>query len=112
LAGQVQRMVKDGRSVSFLQNFCEQWLTLRKLDLISPDPTLFPSYDENLQQAMIRESTLFFETIAREDRSVLELLSANFTFVNEPLAKLYGVGGVTGDTFVRVPAPKNRGGVL
>jgi hypothetical protein len=112
LAAQVQRMVKDTKSGSFLQNFSEQWLTLRKLELISPDPTLFPTYDESLQEAMIRESTLFFETIAREDRSVTELLAADFTFVNEPLAKLYGVPGVTGENFVRVKAPPHRGGVL
>ncbi len=112
LVAQVQRMVKDPKSSSSLQNFTEQWLTLRKLDLVSPDPGLFPAFDPSLQQAMLRESTLFFEAIAREDRSVLELLQANFTFVNEPLAKLYGIEGVTGDAFVRVKAPPNRGGVL
>ena len=112
LAAQVQRMVKDPKAGSFLQNFCEQWLTLGKLELVSPDPVIFPAFDKNLQQAMMRESDLFFEAIAREDRSVLELLSANFTFVNEPLAKLYGIEGVTGDAFVRVKAPPHRGGVL
>ena len=109
---QVARMVKDTKSTSFLQNFAEQWLTLRKLDLISPDPGMFPIYDHDLKEAMIRESLLFFTAIAREDRSVLQLLNADFTFVNEPLAKLYGINGVTGDTFVRVKAPPNRGGVL
>jgi hypothetical protein len=112
LVGQVQRMVKDPKSGSFLRNFCEQWLTLGKLDLVSPDPVLFPAFDKDLQQAMLRESDLFFEAIAREDRSILELLNANFTFVNEPLAKLYGIDGVTGDAFVRVKAPPHRGGVL
>jgi hypothetical protein len=112
LVKQVERMVKDPKSDSFLQNFSEQWLTLRKLDLISPDPGMFPSYDADLKEAMIRESVLFFGAIAREDRSILQLLNANFTFVNEPLAKLYGIDGVKGDAFVRVPAPPNRGGVL
>ncbi len=112
LVAQIQRMVKDAKSASFLQNFSEQWLTLRKLDLISPDPGMFPTFDRSLQLAMQRESVLFFEAIAREDRSVLQLLDANFTFVNEPLAKHYGIEGVKGDEFVRVKAPANRGGVL
>ncbi len=112
LVKQVERMVKDPKSSSFLQNFTEQWLTLRKLDLISPDPGMFPAYDPALKEAMIRESVLFFTAIAREDRSVLQLLDANFTFVNEPLAKLYGIDGVKGDDFVRVKTPANRGGVL
>ncbi|HUR60207.1 MAG TPA: DUF1592 domain-containing protein [Opitutaceae bacterium] len=112
LVPQVARMIKDAKSESFLQNFCEQWLTLRKLDLISPDPGMFPAYDEPLKESMIRESVLFFSAIAREDRSVLQLLDANFTFVNEPLAKLYGIDGVKGEAFVRVPAPAQRGGVL
>jgi hypothetical protein len=109
---QVARMIKDAKSESFLRNFCEQWLTLRKLDLISPDPGLFPAFDDQLKESMIRESVLFFTAIAREDRSVLQLLDANFTFVNEPLAKLYGIDNVKGDAFVRVPAPGQRGGVL
>jgi hypothetical protein len=73
---------------------------------------MFPAFDKNLQQSMLHECDLFFETIAREDRSVLQLLNANFTFVNEPLAKLYGIDGVKGDNFVRVKAPPHRGGVL
>jgi hypothetical protein len=112
LVEQAQRMLKDPKSESFMQDFCEQWLTLRKLDLVSPDPVMFPAFDKNLQQSMLRECDLFFESIAREDRSVLQLLDANFTFVNEPLAKLYGMDGVKGDAFVRVKAPPHRGGVL
>ncbi len=112
LAAQVRRMVLDPKSASFLQNFPEQWLTLRKLDLISPDPGMFPAYNTGLKEAMIRESVLFFGAIAREDRSILELLNSNFTFVNEPLAKLYGLEGVQGEAFVRVTAPPHRGGVL
>lgn len=109
---QVVRMLKDPKAGSFLQNFVEQWLTLRKLDLISPDPEMFPAFNPELQQAMLKEPTLFFETIAREDHSILELLDANFTYVNESLARFYGIEGVKGDAFVRVKAPPQRGGVL
>jgi hypothetical protein len=112
LESQVHRMLKDPKSTSFLQSFCEQWLTLRKLELVSPDPQMFPAFDKNLQQSMIRESDLFFAAIAREDRSILDLLDAGFTYVNEPLAKLYGVPGIKGPAFVRVKAPLHRGGVL
>ena len=112
LVPQVARMIKDPKSESFLANFSEQWLTLRKLDLISPDPGLFPAYDDQLKESMIRESVLFFTAIAREDRSILQLLNADFTFVNEPLAKLYGIESVKGDAFVRVRTPAQRGGVL
>jgi hypothetical protein len=112
LEGQVRRMVRDPKSRSFLHGFAEQWLTLRKLDLASPDPTLFPSFTPSLRQAMIRESLLFFEALVREDRRIGNLLDADFTFVNEELAKHYGIPGVEGKEFVRVKAPANRGGVL
>ncbi len=109
---QVRRMVKDPRSASFLQGFAEQWLTLRKLELVSPDPKLFPTFDNALREAMIRESLLFFEAVVREDRSIPDLLDADFTFVNEQLARHYGIEGVKGKEFVRVKAPAHRGGIL
>ena len=109
---QVRRMLRARQSESFFQSFSEQWLTLRKLDLASPDPDMFPTFNKDLRQSMIKESTLFFETIAREDRSILELLQADFVIVNEPLATLYGMAGVKGKAFVRVEAPPHRGGVL
>jgi hypothetical protein len=112
LGGQVRRMVKDPKSRSFLHGFAEQWLTLRKLDLASPDPKLFPTFTPALRQAMVRESLLFFEALVREDRSIGDLLDADFTFVNEELARHYGIAGVKGKEFVRVKAPANRGGVL
>ncbi|MBX3398450.1 MAG: DUF1592 domain-containing protein [Gemmataceae bacterium] len=112
LEAQVRRMVKDPKSTSFLHGFAEQWLTLRKLDLASPDPVLFPTFTPTLRQAMLRESLLFFEAMVREDRSVPDLLDADFTFVNAELAKHYGIVGVTGREFVRVPAPPHRGGML
>jgi mono/diheme cytochrome c family protein len=112
LDAQVRRMVKDPKSASFLHGFAEQWLTLRKLDLASPDPKLFPAFTPALRQAMTRESLLFFEALVREDRSVLDLLDADFTFVNESLARHYGIAGVTGQDFVRVKLPANRSGIL
>jgi hypothetical protein len=112
LEAQIRRMVKDSKSSSFVQTFAEQWLALRKLDLASPDPKQFPNFDNNLRQAMIRESDLFFETIVREDKRVLDLLDADFTFVNEQLAKHYGISGVKGKNFVRVKVPPTRGGIL
>ena len=112
LEGQVRRMIQDPRSASFLQGFAEQWLTLRKLELVSPDPKLFPTFDSTLRDAMIRESLLFFEALVREDRSIPDLLDADFTFVNEPLARHYGIAGVKGKEFVRVKTPTNRGGIL
>jgi hypothetical protein len=109
---QTRRLLADSKAGSFLQSFSDQWLTIRKLDLASPDPDLFPTFNRDLRQAMLQESRLFFEAIARENRSLMELLNADFTFINEPLAKLYGVEGVKGKDFVRVKAPAHRGGVL
>jgi mono/diheme cytochrome c family protein len=112
LESQVRRMVKDPRSQSFLHGFAEQWLTLRKLDLASPEPRLFPTFTPELRDAMLQESLLFFEAMVRDDRPIPDLLDADFTFVNEELARHYGIDGVKGATFVRVKAPANRGGML
>jgi hypothetical protein len=112
LEGQVRRMVKDPKSQSFLHGFAEQWLTLRKLDLASPDPNLFPDFTPTLREAMIRESLLFFEALVREDRGITDLLDADFTFVDEELARHYGIAGVKGQEFVRVKTPAHRGGIL
>jgi len=112
LEGQVRRMLKDPKSTSFLHGFAEQWLTLRKLDLASPDPKLFPTFTPALRQAMARESLLFFEAIVREDHAVTDLLDADFTFVDEELAKHYGIPGVRGPEFARVKVPPQRGGLL
>ena len=112
LDAQVRRMLKDPKSTSFVENFSEQWLALRKLDLASPDPKLFPNFTPELRQSMVRESKLFFESIVRDDHSINDLLTADFTFVNGALARHYGITGVSGKSFVRVPAPPNRGGLL
>ena len=95
------------------ENFASQWLQTRKLKEFTPDPALFPDFDESLRSAMLEETRLFFESIQDEDRSVLEFLDADYTFVNERLARHYGIPGVTGDEFRRVSlAGTPRGGVL
>ena len=105
-------MLADPKSAAFVQNFAGQWLTTRKLAYVAPDPEEFPGFDEELRSAMVRETELFFEAILRENRSILDLLDADFSFVNERLAKHYGIEGVTGPEFRRVKLPANRGGVL
>lgn len=112
LEAQVRRMLQDPKSRSFLHGFAEQWLTLRKLELVSPDPTLFPNFTPALRDAMVAESQLFFEALVRDDRSIMDLIDADFTFVNELLAKHYDIAGVKGPEFVRVPLPADRRGVL
>jgi hypothetical protein len=117
---QVRRMLGDPKSKALVENFAGQWLQLRNLDLARPDKSQFPAFDDDLRRAMRTESEMFFETIVREDRSVLELLDADFTFVNARLARHYGLEGVEGDQFRRVSLPASggreaaraRGGVL
>ena len=112
LDAQVRRMLADPKSAAFIQNFAGQWLMTRKLAYIAPDPEEFPSFDDDLRSSMVRESELFFEAVLRENRSILDLLDADFSFVNERLAKHYGIEGVKGPKFRRVKLPANRGGVL
>jgi hypothetical protein len=113
LAQQVDRMLKDPKSTSLAENFATQWLGLRNLEMMQPDPQLFPSYNAALRDAMRREAVLFFEAVVREDRGVFDLLSADFTYVNEQLAGHYGIGGVRGPKFRRVSLSNSqRGGVL
>ncbi|MEX2176828.1 MAG: DUF1592 domain-containing protein [Pirellulaceae bacterium] len=112
LDAQVARMLKDDKSAALVQNFAGQWLTLRKLDQVSPDKTEFPLWDDSLRRAMRRETELFFEAILREDRSIFDFLNADFTFVNGRLAYHYGISGVLGREFQRVAVPPNRGGLL
>jgi mono/diheme cytochrome c family protein len=106
---QVKRMLKDKRSEAFVENFALQWLNLRVLDELVPDPDKFPEYSPQLRDDMLRETTRFFDHILREDLSTLELLDGKFTFVNERLAKLYGLDGVKGDEFRKVPLDPARG---
>jgi hypothetical protein len=114
LEQQVRRMLSDPRSASLVENFAGQWLYLRNLAAIVPDARMFTSFDDNLRQAFKRETELFFESIIRENRSVLDLLTANYTFLDERLAKHYDVPGVYGTQFRRVtlPAGSVRGGLL
>src|SRR5439155_700377 len=102
LEQQVRRMLADARSQSLVGNFAEQWLYLRNLASTTPDMRLFPDFDDNLRQAFRQETELFFDSIMREDRNVLDLLRANYTFVNERLAKHYGIPNVYGSRFRRV----------
>jgi hypothetical protein len=114
LEKQVRRMLADPRSASLVTNFADQWLYLRNLETIIPDAREFPDFDDNLRQAMRRETELFFESIMRENRNVVDLLSANYTFLNERLAKHYGVPNVYDSNFRRVTFEPNsaRGGLL
>ena len=110
----VRRMLRDGRSRALASNFAGQWLHLRNLESITPDLRLFPDFDDNLRQALRAETELFFERIMRDDASVLGLLKADHTFVNERLAKHYGIPHVYGNRFRRVALDPNseRGGLL
>ena len=114
LEQQVRRMLADERSRALVNNFAEQWLYLRNLASTTPDMRLFPDFDDNLRQAFRKETELFFESILREDRSVLDLLGADYTFVNERLAKHYGIPNVYGSRFRRITFDKDsvRGGLL
>jgi mono/diheme cytochrome c family protein len=113
-AKQVSRMLGDARAEAFVKNFADQWLQIRGLNDVAPDPELFRGFDPALRTAMKRESELLFAAIMKEDRPVTDLLDANFTFLNERLAEHYGIDDVKGAEFRRVTLPPDspRGGVL
>ena len=111
----VQRMLADPRATrALVDNFAAQWLNLRRVGEVVVDPDIYPDFDESLLQAFEEETRLFLTSTLREDRSVLDLLRANYTFVNERLARHYGIGGIYGSRFRRVtlPDPERRGGLL
>jgi hypothetical protein len=114
LEKQVRRMLADKRSRSLASNFAGQWLYLRNLESFVPDMRLFPDFDDNLRQAMRRETELFFESVLSEDRSVLDLIKTDYTYLNERLARHYGIPHVYGDHFRRVSLDpeSHRGGLL
>jgi len=113
LEKQVRRMLADPKAQALVDNFAEQWLQIRNLKNLTLDPVLFPAFDEGLRWAMLKETELFFAAVLTEDRSVLDFLDADFTFVNERLAKHYGIQGVKGEKFQRVKLTGGqRGGVL
>ena len=113
LEQQVQRMMADSRADAFIKNFVGQWLYLRNLDDFYPDPAAFPEFDENLRTALQRETELFIDDQIRSDASLLDLLRADYTFVNERLARHYGIPGVYGSRYRKVTVDGNqRGGLL
>ena len=113
LEQQVQRMMADPRADAFIKNFVGQWLYLRNLEDFYPDPAAFPEFDENLRTALQRETELFIDDQIRSDASLLDLLSADYTFVNERLARHYGIPGVYGSRYRKVTVDGNqRGGLL
>jgi hypothetical protein len=111
---QVRRMLADPRAKSLATNFAGQWLHLRNLNAVIPDGRLFPDFDDNLRQALRQETELVFESIVREDRSALDLLKADHTFLNERLARHYGIKHICGSRFRRVTldSDSHRGGLL
>jgi hypothetical protein len=113
LEQEVRRMLADPKAKALIDNFAEQWLHLRNLKNSNPDLVAFPDFDDNLRQAMKEETELFFDSIMREDRSVMDLLNADYTFVNERLARHYGIPNVYGSRFRRVAiANETRRGLL
>jgi hypothetical protein len=114
LEAQVRRLLADERANALVSNFFDQWLYLRNIDSHTPDKNVFPDFDENLRQAFRQETALFLESQIRENRSVLELLTADYTFVNERLARHYEISGVMGSHFRRVSlsADSPRRGLL
>lgn len=111
LEAQTKRLLADKKSQALVDNFATQWLQIRNLSLASPSRQQFPDFDESLRRAMQKETEMFFESVVREDRSVLDFLDADYTFVNERLAKHYGIADVKGDEFRRVTLsdPRRRG---
>jgi hypothetical protein len=111
LEKQVKRMLADPRSNALIDNFAAQWLFLRNLKNFTPDLQAFPDFDDNLRQSMEQETRLFFQSVIREDRSAMDLLTADYTFLNERLARHYGISGIYGNQFrrVKLDTPERRG---
>ena len=109
---QVARLLADPRSEALSTRFARQWLRLGDVDTVLPDAVAYPYFDRTLGDAFIRESELFFDSLVREDRSLLDLLTADYSFVNERIARHYGIPNVTGNAFRRVTLPAERRGIL
>ena len=109
---EIRRMLADERASALSERFAAQWLRLQDLEKITPDYLIYPQYDETLAKAMEQETTLFFDSLVREDRSILDLLTADYSFVNERLARHYGIPNVVGNQFQRVKVPEYRRGIL
>jgi hypothetical protein len=109
---QVARLLADRRSEALSKRFARQWLRLGDVDTVLPDAVAYPYFDRTLGDAFIEESELFFDSLVREDRSILDLLTADYTFVNERIARHYGIPNITGNAFRRVTLPAERRGIL
>ncbi len=110
---QVQRMLKDPKSASLVQGFAGQWLELRKMEHLAPDTKIFPEFTDDLRKALTEETSTYFTSIMRDDHSVLEFIDSDYAFLNDKLAKLYGISGVVGSQFRKVQlTDRNRGGLL
>ncbi len=113
LISQVKRMLKDPKSKALTENFAAQWLQLRTLDTAIPDQATYRSYRSELKPLIVKETEMYFEYILQQNRSVLEFLDSNYTFLNNRLAKFYGIGGVIGDEFKKVELKTDkRGGIV
>jgi len=113
LEDQVMRMLADPKAENLTTNFASQWFLLRNLQAIVPDPLTFPDYTDNLRQASVKETQMLFQSIVDEDRSVLDIINADYTFVNEDLAKVYDIPGILGSRMRRVEIEDdNRRGIL
>ncbi len=113
LEGQVRRMLADPRAESLVTNFAGQWLYLRNIDKVAPNPDVFPDFDANLRQGFQKETELFFDSMIKEDRSVLDLINADYTFLNERIARHYQIPNIYGSHFRRVALnDENRKGLL
>jgi hypothetical protein len=108
-------MLKSPKAQALVQNFAGQWLRLRQVENVSPDPLAYPAFDQELRESMLKETQLFFSSIKDEDRDIMDFIDADYSFVNGRLAKFYGLdGNITGDEFQRVTFPKDspRGGLI
>lgn len=112
LTAQARRMLKDPKAQALAENFAGQWLQLRNLANVAPDPARFPDFNDKLRAAMRTETELFFKAVMNEDRSVLDFIDARYTYLNEPLARHYGIPGVKGEQFRRVTLTDSRRGGL
>jgi hypothetical protein len=114
LKKQVARMLADPRAQALTDNFAGQWLYLRRLEFQRPDKSIFPDFDERLRSAMLTETSMFFDSVVHENRSVLDFINADYTYVNQRLAEHYGIPGVRGATFrkVKLDPALHRGGLL
>ena len=107
-------MLADPRANSLTQNFADQWLQLREIENVNHDPIMYPEADKTLRQSLREETEMLFDSIRSENRSILDLLTANYTFVNEPVGKLYGIPNIYGPRMRRIELPANspRSGIL